>query len=369
MIVLCHSNFGLALGRLFYSVDEHRLVSVAFDASSGTTSGGPVPAAELIGFQPATFWADFTIAENGTLIYSSSPGASLSELVWLDRAGKRLSVLGQAGVMCNPSISPDGNRVAVDVTNEKANNVDIWLLSAKDGGNTRFTFEPDEEVDAVWSRDGNNIVYRSNAASGAGLLLRPASGLGQTKTLVRYRGSDDVIPNSWSPDGQQILATHDTLSGMFLELVPAAGGTAARFHSGKGNDSTGMISPDGKWAAYASDESGNWEIYVTTFPGAEGKWQVSRGGGTQPRWRADGKEIFYEGPTGILTAVPVNTQTGFATGTPVPLFQIHGRFQISSTDTFTYDVSKDGTRFLVNRYIKPDQITPLTIVLNVGESQ
>ena len=101
-----------------------------------------------------------------------------------------------------------------------------------------------------------------------------------------------------------------------------------------------MISPDGKWVAYASDESGNWEIYVTTFPGADGKWQVSRGGGTQPRWRGDSKEIYYEGPSGILTAVPVNTQSGFATGTPAPLFQIHGRFQISSTDTFTYDASR-----------------------------
>ena len=130
-----------------------------------------------------------------------------------------------------------------------------------------------------------------------------------------------------------------------------------------------MISPDGKWLAYASDETGNWEIFVTTFPQGEGKWQISRGGGTQPRWRSDGKEIFYENPTGVLTAVPVNTQSGFSTGVPVALFQIHGRPQISSTDTFTYDVSLDGQRFLINRYVTPDHITPLTIVLNAAADQ
>jgi eukaryotic-like serine/threonine-protein kinase len=366
LVILCHSNVGVAFGRLFFSDEERRLVSLSFDASTGAVSGGPAPVASQVGFQPATFWADFTISSGGTLIYSSYPGASLSELVWLDRAGKQLGTLGQSGVMCNPAISPDGSHVSVDITDQKANNVDIWLLSTNSSGNTRFTFSPEEEVAGVWSRDGHNLVYRSNVAVGSGLILKPANGFGETKTLVQYQGTDDIIPNSWTPDDQQILATHDTLSGTFLELVPASGGKGTRFHPSTGSENTGMISPDGKWVAYASDASGNWEIYVTTFPRGEGKWQVSRGGGTQPRWRADGKEIFYEGLTGTLTAVPVNTQSGFATGTPVPLFQIHGRFQISSTDTFTYDASKDGTRFLVNRYAKPDHVAPLTIVLNAA---
>ena len=115
--------------------------------------------------------------------------------------------------------------------------------------------------------------------------------------------------------------------------------------------------------AYASDESGIWEIYVTSFPAAAGKWQVSRGGGTEPRWRGDSKEIFYIGPGGKLMAVPVNSGSVFATGTPAPLFQIRGRAPISSTDIFTYDVAKDGKRFLVNRYVKPEHVAPLTILL------
>ena len=182
-------------------------------ASTGTVSGGPAPAADLIGFQPATYWADFTISDTGTLIYNSNPGASLSELVWIDRTGKRLGVLGQTSVMCNPSISPDGSRVSVDITDQKANNVDIWLLSTNNSGSTRFTFAPEEEVAGVWSRDGHKIVYRSNISAGSGLLLQPANGLGETKTLIRYKGTDDIIPNSWSPDDQKILASHSTPSG------------------------------------------------------------------------------------------------------------------------------------------------------------
>jgi len=147
-------------------------------------------------------------------------------------------------------------------------------------------------------------------------------------------------------------------------LASAGGGRLSAFLPVQGHKSNGQISPDGKWLAYASDESGDWEIYVTTFPRAAGKWQVSRGGGTEPRWRGDTKEIFYLAPDGMMTAVPVNTIDPFSSGSPVPLFQFHGRAPISSTDMFSYDVTKDGKRFLVNRYVKPGNVGSLTIVLN-----
>src|SRR5450755_75288 len=160
------------------------------------------------------------------------------------------------------------------------------------------------------------------------------------------------------------LVTRQTATGDHLELLAVAGGEPKRFLTSKGSETNGQISPDGKWVVYASDESGEWEIYVTSFPDVAGKWQVSRGGGGEPRWRGDGKEIYYIGPNGMLMAVPVNGADIFATGTPVPLFQIRGRAPISSTDIFTYDVAKDGNRFLVNRYEKPEHIPPLTILLN-----
>jgi dipeptidyl aminopeptidase/acylaminoacyl peptidase len=177
---------------------------------------------------------------------------------------------------------------------------------------------------------------------------------------------DDIVPNSWSLDDKQILFTLMTSLGSQLELLPVAGGEPTRFLTSHGAESNGQISPDGKWVAYASNDSGNWEIYVTSFPAAAGKWQVSRGGGTEPRWRGDGKEIFYIGPNGMLMAVTANAEKIFVTGTPVPLFQIRGRAPISSTDVFTYDVAKDGKRFLVNRYVKPEHVEPLSILLQTS---
>ena len=368
LVTPAHSSFSLDSGHLLYADDERHLVSVAFDTTKATLVGNPVVIANAVGFQPSTYWVALTTGENGTLIYNTSTGAALSALTWMDRSGKELGRIGEPGVMCNPTLSPDGSRVAVDISDLKANNVDIWLESTQGAGNSRFTFDPAEEVVGVWSRDGRTVAYRSAGGSvGFGsILVKSATGLEREKQIFKVQSSDDIVPTSWSPGNQQILCTHKGLLGDHLELVPSAGGNATPFQTGQGSQANGQISPDGKWAAYASDESGNWEIYVTTFPGAAGKWQVSRGGGTEPRWRGDGKEIFYLGPTGTMTAVPVSTVGTFSTGTPTPLFQFHGRAAISSTDVFSYDVSKDGKRFLVNRYVKPASITPLTIVLNAS---
>jgi eukaryotic-like serine/threonine-protein kinase len=365
LVTLNHSSFSLDSDRLFYADDERHLVSVGFDSSKAALMGNPVVVANSVGFQPSTYWAALTVA-NGTLVYNTSTGSALSVLTWMDRAGKELGQVGGPAVMCNPTVSPDGSRVAVDVSDQKANNVDIWIESTKGAENSRFTFDPAEEVVGVWSRNGKAVAYRSAGGSAGfgSILVKPASGLGREKLVFKVLNSDDIVPNSWSPGDQQIMCTHQRLSGDHLELVPAAGGSPTSFQLSPGSQKNGQISPDGKWVAYASDESGNWEIYVTMFPGAVGKWQISRGGGTEPRWRGDGKEIFYLGPTGMLTAVSINPEGTFSTGAPTSLFQFHGRAAISSTDVYSYDVTKDGKRFLVNRYVKPERITPLTIVLN-----
>lgn len=368
LVTLAHSSFAITPSRLFYADDERHLVSIGFDPGSGKPSGSPVVVANTVGFQPSTYWTALTAADNGTLIYNGATGAALSVLTWMDRTGKDLGQVGEPAVQCNPSLSPDGSRIALDISDLRGNNVDIWLESASGTGNSRFTFDPAEEVVGIWSRDGKNLAYRSaggNTGRGT-LFIKPANGLERERAVLKISSTDDTIPNSWSSDDQQILCTHQSPAGYHLEVASVADGGATPFQKGPGNQTNGMISPDGKWVAYASDESGSWEIYVTTFPGAAGKWQVSREGGTEPRWRADGKEIFYLGPSGMLTAVPVSTEGTFSTGATQALFQFHGRARISSTDNFSYDVSKDGKRFLVNRYVKPDHVPPLSIVLNAS---
>ncbi len=366
LVHLCQSSFNYDSHHLYFADDQRQLVSVAFDPSTATATGNAVPIANLVGFQPSTYWTAIAASPNGTLVYNTGVGAALSVLTWMDRTGKDLGVTGAPAIMANPTLSPDGSRVAVDVADLKANNVDIWLQSTNGVSNSRFTFDPSEEVGAVWSRDGSTIAYRSILGGGATVFSKRADGLESEKPLVPAEIVDDFIPNSWTLDGKQILCTEQAPSHSYLALIPAAGGASVPVFTSKSSQTNGQISPGGKWLVYASDESGVWEIYVTSFPGVTGKWQVSRGGGTEPRWRGDGQEIFYIAPNGMLMAVPISDTSVFAFGTPVPLFQIHGRAPISSTDLFSYDVAKDGKRFLVNRYIKPEHVPPLTILLNAG---
>ena len=368
------SNPGYAEGRLFFVDEKRALRAVALDVSKGAISGDPQLIVDAVGYQPSVYWAAFAVAGNGTVVYNESAAAAQSLLTWHDRTGKEMAQVGEVAVQANPALSPDGNRLAVDITDLRANNLDIWIGDLRKGTSARFTFDPSEETTGVWSRDGSTIAYRTNAAQ-SNVVIKRADGLEPERRLLRagHEAEDlgdadvyDVIPNSWTPDDSQLLcSTQSTLeSRRFsrLVLISISGGKPMPFLTSETSTSNGQISANGKWVAYASNDSGDWEIYATTFPGAAGKWQVSRGAGSEPRWRADGKEIYYLGPTGMLMAVPVDAGATFSSGTPAPLFQVRGRAPISSTDLFTYDVTKDGQRFLVNQYVKPKDVAPLTIV-------
>ena len=369
LVLQAHTNAAYSKGYIFYVDDKGSLRATSMDASTGTTSGELHTIADQIGFQPSTNWGAFTVAENGTVVYNPTVGASLSVLTWYDAAGKELGHVGDIGVLSNPTISPDGSRLTVDIADAKANSVNIWLADLNRGTSSRFTFDPTEDVAGIWSRDGGMIAYRSIEGL-TQIMLKQSQGLQPAKSIYGFLqtnpdANDDLLPNSWSLDDKQVLCTIQPHSGgSHLVLASVADGKILPFLSTKASQSNGLISPDGKWVAYESNESGNWEIYVTTFPKAAGKWQVSRGGGTEPRWRADEKEIFYIGAMSTLTAVPVNAEGSFSSGNPVPLFRAQLRAQVSSTDIFTYDVTKDGKRFIINRYAKPAQVPPLHIIFN-----
>src|ERR1700723_2361437 len=366
---LAMSNPGYANGYLFYLDDKKSLRAVLLDAGKQAVVGDSQLVTDQVGFQPSVYWGAFSVAENGTIVYNKTVGAALSVLTWYDRAGKELGRLGDAGVLSNPALSPDDSRLVVDVADTKANNINIWLNDLKRGTDSRFTFDTSEDVGGIWSRDGALVAYRSLQSSDTNVFVKPTQGLQPARSIIslkeRSQATDDLNPNSWSLDDKELLCTLQPASGgTQLVLVSTSGDKMTPFLTSKASESNGMISPDGKWVAYASNESGDWEIYVTTFPTAAGKWQVSRGGGTEPRWRGDGKEIFYIGAGSTLTAVPVSSAGTFAAGNPTPLFRTQLRAQVSSTDQFSYDATTDGQRFLVNRYAKPAQVAPLHIILN-----
>ena len=256
LVVLCHSSAGYDAHNLYYADDQKQLVSVAFDPSLGAISGSTKPISNVVGVQPSTYWASFAVAQNGNLVYNASVGANLSALTWMDRSGKELGRIGEQAVMANPTLSPDGKRLAVDVSDQKVNNVDIWLESTTGNANSRFTFDPSEEVVGVWSRDGSTLAYRATLSTGVTLFLKSGSGLERERKRLAFSGLDDLFPNSWSLDNTQIVCTRQTANGNYLELVPVSSGEPTRFLMNAGNQTNAQISPDGKWVAYASDESG-----------------------------------------------------------------------------------------------------------------
>jgi serine/threonine protein kinase len=363
------SNPGYANGYLFYSDDKKSLRAIRLDPRNGSVTGDAQVVTDQVGFQPSVYWGAFSVAENGTIVYNPTVGAALSSLTWFDRAGKELGRVGEVGVLSNPTLSPDDTRLVVDVADNKANDINIWMSDLKRDTYSRFTFDSSEDVGGVWSRDGSLVAYRSLQPSDTNVFVKQAQGLQPPRSIVslkeRSRVTDDLDPNSWSLDDQALLCTlQPATGGTQLVLLSLSGGQMTPFLTTKTSETNGQISPDGKWVAYASNESGDWEIYVTTFPTAAGKWQVSQAGGSEPRWRGDGKEIFYIGAGSTLTAVPISTAGTFASGNPTPLFHTQLRAAVSSTDQFSYDVTKDGQRFLVNRYAKPTQVAPLHIILN-----
>jgi eukaryotic-like serine/threonine-protein kinase len=364
LVLPAQSSPGYGHGHLYYVDDKHSLVAVRMDETKANLLDRPQVVATQVGRNPSTYWGSFAVADNGTVVYHLGSGTTLSQLTWYNRGGQEVAKVGEAGIMANPTLSPDAQRVAVDVADAKDRNVDVWIRDLPDHAFTRFTFDPAEETNGVWSRDGRTIAYRLAQTDGCVIRLKNANGLEAEHGVGPVRGRSDSMPNSWTRDDAGVVITQQSASSSKLLLLTLADGKETPILSGGGNQYGGQISPDGKWLAYASDESGDWEVYITPFPGTGGKLQVSRGGGTEPRWRGDGKEIFYLSPSEQIMSVAVSGTGGLSTGMPTPLFQVHARAPVSSSDIFSYDVTADGQRFLVNQYVKPAEIPPLNIVLN-----
>lgn len=310
------------------------------------------------------------ISASAAGIVAYRTGVGSRQLVWFDRAGRALDALGtpDQSAMLNPSVSPDGRRVAVSRTVE--GNQDIWMLEGP--RTSRFTFDAALDRCPIWSPDGTTIVFGLSRKGSRDLYQQPASGAGAAELLAASPLNKSA--NDFSPDGRFLLYhSNDPQTHRDLWLLPLDGDRVPRvFLKTAFDESDGAFSPDGRWVAYQSNESGRVEVYIRPFsaagapgaPGATGQWQVSTTGGSYPRWRRDGKELYYLNAAGAMMAAPMGlTGTAPSPGVPQQLFstRIYGGGSVAG-QTRHYDVTGDG-RFLVNTVLD-DQRTPITLVQN-----
>jgi Tol biopolymer transport system component len=366
LVVLARSNIGYTdSGHIFFVVGN-KLVASEFDPATGKAGAEQKLIAAQVGYQPQVYWGAFSVSRTGHVISSSSMGSSLSQLTWYDRSGKQLGTVGERATQSNPVLSPRGDAVALDITDAATRNTDVWVLNLRSGSASRFSFGPDEETTPTWSPDGSEVIFRTSVLD-ARMLVREVSGAAPSRSVVvpGMTTNDDNLPMSWSRDGGTVLISLVRAGNSEIHAYDVVRKTHRPFIATRALETHPQFSPDNRWVAYVSDETGNREVYVTTYPQASGKWQVSRGGGTEPRWRGDGKELFYIGSDGRLLAVPVSSSgTGFEVGVATPLFPVLARAPISATDTYNYTVTADGQRFLMNRYVPPASLAPFNIILN-----
>jgi Tol biopolymer transport system component/predicted Ser/Thr protein kinase len=343
------------------------LMAQRFDADRLQLTGDPFAVANDVEYLSTVARAVFSASQEGTLVYQTGSSAMSSQLQWFDRNGRRLAAVGAPAGYANPRISPDGTKVALDIDDPQSFGVDVWIVDLRHGTPSRFTFANQDQT-PIWSPDGGRILWLSQRGGGLNIYVKSVTG-SRTEDAIFTPPSPYVFvraPNDWSRDGRWLLYTQsrsDWTQQMWTLPITGEQKPNPFVHS-QSSEKEGQFSPDGRWVAYASNESGRWQVYVAPFPGPGGKYQVSTNGGQQPRWRRDGKELFFLSPDKKLMAVPAKVGATFEFGEPAVLFQTRAREPLSSEEIFTYDVSPDGQRFLINVNLEQADSPPVSIVLN-----
>jgi Tol biopolymer transport system component/predicted Ser/Thr protein kinase len=341
-------------GYLLYLRDR-TLVAQPFDAKTVKTTGEPMPLAEQVGTDSVGL-ARFSVSREGTLVYRT--GETTNRMVWVDRTGKELETVGDPAQYHDPALSSDGRRLAFDVVDARSGRSDIWVRDVTRNVSSRFSFSSADAFAPMWSPDGGRIAYTVQPD----LVEKTGDGQGAENPLASK--SDEMkIPTDWSRDGRYILfASQSKETNWDIWVLPTFGDRKP-FPWLKTSfvELWPTFSPDGRFLAYQSNESGRQEIYVQSFPGPGGKWQVSSTGGTEPHWRADGKELYYRSADQKLMAVEVATAATFEAGVPKPLFPVHLETGLARN---RFLPSKDGQRFLLVATPARESITPTTVVLN-----
>jgi len=345
-------------GYLIYVLDG-MLVAHPFDAGKGELEGEPMPLADNVG-SSAVGLADFSAAADGTLVFRSGESGG-RRLLWYDRAGTDLGAVAEGSEFRNTCLSPDASKVVSGITDDDSGNRDLWIHDLDRGVASRFTFDPAVDSNPLWSPDATQIVFSSTRDEKRGLYRKDASGVGAAELLLEV--DDGASPNSWSSDGRFLLYnTRGADTSWDIWALPMDGsGEPFPVLKSEFFEVRPSFSPDGKWFAYESNESGRSEIYVRQFPGPGGQWQVSTDGGSEPMWSAVGNEVIFLDVGGNLSVVPVETGATFTAGLPEVLFD---PVVFPTLQRNRYLAASDGERFLVLATMSGESIRPTTVVLN-----
>jgi serine/threonine protein kinase len=351
------TSHAIAVPGYLLFLQNRTLMAQLFDLSSAILKGEPIPVASGVHFEEGNWHGVFDCASDGTLVYQPDVSAHGSQLLWYGRDGRVLGKLGDLDQYRELRLSPDGHRLAATIGDPGGN---IWIYDLARGVRARYTFGGIGDRAAVWSPDGSQIAFSRAQGGGANLFLISSNAAGTEKPL--FVADKLKRPTDWSPDGKNLFFTQ-TPVGFGVWLLPLSGEIQPQpFLPPVITASEAQFSPDGHWVAYGAQESGRTEVYVTQFPGPKGKWQISTNGGRGPRWRRDGKAIFYWATDHTMMEAQVEMSGSQLQVNAVrPLFKVS--MPIDPAGATPYDVTADGQRFIVNTSnTLEDQ--PLTLVIN-----
>jgi Tol biopolymer transport system component len=354
------SNPSFVAGHVLYA-SEGALLAVKMDPARLEVEGDPIPVAQRLNVSNWYGYVQFTASDD--LLLSTPAFAIPSQLAWFDRNGRPAGTVGEPGLWVAPRLSPDGRKIAVGVLDLGRNTSDIWLYDVGGGAGTKFVFGSRNNFAPVWAPAGDRLLFGSDRKSKGSRQDLWTKSLDGSAEEMLLESPDNRIPEDWSPDGRSLSINDVPAQGKRnnqLWIIETAGEKKARPFATEANfQGDSRFSPDGKWLAYDSDESGRFEVYVRPFPGPGGRWQISTAGGGQPRWRRDGKELTFLTPENKLMAVPINTTSGFHAGPPALLFAIH-----PSLNGAAYDATGDHQRFLVNTVPDEQGSPPLSLLVH-----